>query len=159
MTNNPKTPLFVGIAGVILALVAIWHPWSYPVPAITQSFGGTPGTNTLLAENYIPYILYNQGYNSAKPIATTGTFTLGSSGTALNSIIVTSCSLISSAYTVTASSTLPMDCAVTGAVSTDKVFASFAEAKAYVLQRREDLRKDWEVQKTRLHGRTASGAM
>jgi 5-methylcytosine-specific restriction endonuclease McrA len=36
-----------------------------------------------------------------------------------------------------------------------RVFNDLAEAKAYVLQRREDLRKDWEAQTSRLNSRTA----
>jgi hypothetical protein len=40
-----------------------------------------------------------------------------------------------------------------------KVFGSLAEAKAYVLQRREELRQDWESRTARLQGRTAAASM
>ena len=36
-----------------------------------------------------------------------------------------------------------------------RVFRDLAEAKAYVLQRREELRKDWEAQTARVHSQTA----
>lgn len=36
-----------------------------------------------------------------------------------------------------------------------RVFASLAEAKDYVLQQREQLRKDWEAQTARLQGQSA----
>jgi hypothetical protein len=36
-----------------------------------------------------------------------------------------------------------------------RVFRDLAEAKAYVLQRREELRKDWEAQAARVHSQTA----
>ena len=36
------------------------------------------------------------------------------------------------------------------------VFASFEEAKAYVLKRREDLRREWELKATRLRAKSAS---
>lgn|SRR5690242_1669663 len=35
-------------------------------------------------------------------------------------------------------------------------FASFEEAKAYVLERREELRRDWEGKVARLRGRSAT---
>lgn len=50
----------------------------------------------------------------------------GTNGTRLGLLSFGTCSLIASNYTVAASSTVPMDCAVTGVVSTDGVFAQFA---------------------------------
>ena len=37
-----------------------------------------------------------------------------------------------------------------------RVFAGFEEAKKYVLERREELRKQWESRMARLRGRSAS---
>jgi 5-methylcytosine-specific restriction endonuclease McrA len=36
------------------------------------------------------------------------------------------------------------------------VFANFEQAKAYVLNRREEVRRDWELRAARLRGKTAS---
>jgi len=37
-----------------------------------------------------------------------------------------------------------------------RAFASFEEAKAYVLERRQDLQKDWESRMARLRGKSAT---
>ncbi|MGA2186754.1 MAG: HNH endonuclease [Bryobacteraceae bacterium] len=37
-----------------------------------------------------------------------------------------------------------------------RVFSSFEEAKAYVLQRREELRRDWEAKTARLRSQSAA---
>lgn len=87
------------------------------------AFGSTSGN--LLAENYMPYILYNGGYTTQKPVAIGAT-----SPSSINNLAFSSCSLISNAFTVTASSTLPMDCAVAAAVSGDIVFGQFATSTA-----------------------------
>jgi 5-methylcytosine-specific restriction endonuclease McrA len=50
-------------------------------------------------------------------------------------------------------------CRPCNVIKGNKVFGSFEDAKAHVLKRREELRKDWEAQKARLQGRTASAAM
>jgi 5-methylcytosine-specific restriction endonuclease McrA len=50
-------------------------------------------------------------------------------------------------------------CRPCNVIKARRVFGSFAEAKAYVLQRREELRKDWEAQKARLQGRSAQASM
>jgi hypothetical protein len=96
----------------------------------------------LLAENYIPYVLYNQGYNSAKPIQTTSTlsisglasllggFTAGSTGTQVNGINYGTCTVLAYATTIAASTTGTVDCqggqsgafsALTGVSSGDTV--------------------------------------
>jgi hypothetical protein len=50
---------------------------------------------------------------------------VGQTGTLVSGINWKSCSLIASSFTVAASTTVPMDCAITGAVSTDFVMAQF----------------------------------
>lgn len=50
----------------------------------------------------------------------------GSSGTRVGPVIASTCSLISASFTVAASTTVSMDCAVTGVVTGDTVFAQFA---------------------------------
>jgi len=37
-----------------------------------------------------------------------------------------------------------------------RVFTTFEEAKAYVLKRREEIRRDWELRASRLRGKTAT---
>lgn len=50
----------------------------------------------------------------------------GSSGSRVGPIITGTCSLIAPSFTVAASTTVSMDCAVTGVVTGDVVFAQFA---------------------------------
>lgn len=64
MTNILK---WVGVAGFVIAVFAAVR--TFPV-SVGQHLGAAGG---MLAENYIPYVMYNGGYNSAKPIATTDT--------------------------------------------------------------------------------------
>jgi 5-methylcytosine-specific restriction endonuclease McrA len=40
-----------------------------------------------------------------------------------------------------------------------RIFATFEEAKAYVLQRREELRKDWEQRTAGSHSKSAPASM
>lgn len=54
----------------------------------------------------------------------------GTNGTRLGPIMTGICSLIAPSFTVSASSTVPMDCAITGVVPTDGVFAQFASSTA-----------------------------
>ena len=67
-----KEKILWGIAVVGLVLGG-WLFFNRPQVAELPSGFGAAGN--LLAEQYIPYVLYNGGYNSAKPIATTDTLT------------------------------------------------------------------------------------
>ncbi len=49
----------------------------------------------------------------------------GSSGSRVGPIIASTCTLIAPSFTVAASTTVPMDCAITGIVTGDLVFAQF----------------------------------
>lgn len=71
MTN--KKTLIVAILGLVIAVVALFYA---PV-TLRRSNGLTPvgATSGMLAENYIPYVLLNSGYKSAKDITTTGVLT------------------------------------------------------------------------------------
>lgn len=52
---------------------------------------------------------------------------IGSSGSRIGPIISGTCSLVASNYSVTASTTVPMDCAITGLLTTDtNIFVTFA---------------------------------
>lgn len=54
----------------------------------------------------------------------------GANGSRIGPVITSTCSLIAPSFTVTASSTAVMDCAVTGVVTGDGVFAQFATTSA-----------------------------
>lgn len=116
----------ITLAIAVVALIAVSGLWLFSphgslVSNGSQSFGATTAGG-LLAENYIPYVLYNGGYNSAKDIntsaflGTTGTFQVGSTNSTIAGIQFGTCTGIT--YATLATST-PINCAVTGALSTD----------------------------------------
>lgn len=115
----------IAVIGVILGCFGLWSNQGTGLHKLTPStsFGATSGN--LLAENYMPYVMYNGGYTSQKPLAIGAT-----SPSSINNFGFSTCALISNAYTVTASSTLQMDCAVASAVTGDVVFAGFATSTA-----------------------------
>lgn len=92
---------------LILAVVAIGIAIGAVVYKVGPSFGGV--TN------------YDEVDVSALKVNTTN-------GTRLGAVMAGTCSLIANSYTVAASSTVQMDCAITGVVSTDGVFAQFASS-------------------------------
>lgn len=131
---DKKTLLqWAGLVGLVLSIVACF--WAYGSRQLhnigPKGFGATSAGN-LLIENYIPYVLYNGGINTAKDLNVTGGVTFGSSGTTFNKIIEGTCSagLIGFDTTQTASSTRPYDCAVTGVVSGDVVMITNATTSA-----------------------------
>lgn len=63
---------------------------------------------------------------------------IGANPTNFKKILGGTCSLIANSFTVGASTTVPMDCAITGVLSTDKVFAQFATSSV--------VGNGWEVQ-------------
>lgn len=64
------------------------------------------------------------GTSNFDAITLTDGFTLGSGGTSVSKFIApANCTIIANANTITASTTKDVDCAVTGLVSTDSVFA------------------------------------
>lgn len=68
------------------------------------------------------------GTNYKYGISVGNTATLGTVPTNFSKILVNTCSLISNSFTVAATTSTAMDCAVTGVVSTDIVFAEFASS-------------------------------
>jgi hypothetical protein len=83
----------------------------------------------LLAESYIPYVLYNGGYNSEKSIKTTGDLTVGSNGSTNAEMKAATCDLVGPGgadVSVAATSSAMIECAVTGIASGDVVFAQLA---------------------------------
>lgn len=65
--NKEKVLWGIAVVGLVLAIASyFWTPIAY----VNRSFGAV---GNLLAENYIPYVQYNQGYNSLKGITLSGT--------------------------------------------------------------------------------------
>lgn len=64
-----------GIAVISLVLSGLSFLSSPTGAKVTSIFGANSGN--MLAENYIPYVLYNAGYKSAKPIETTDDVVIG----------------------------------------------------------------------------------
>lgn len=132
--NIAVLALVVGFLGVVLNFTGA--PSLTPVP----SFGAI---GVKLAENYDPYIRYNQGFYTLLPIFTTSTlkatglttltggFVASSTGSTVNGINYGSCVLISDATTIAASTTANIDCgsgtngktAISGILANDTVIA------------------------------------
>lgn len=93
------------IAVAIVAVLGLFTPAGSAVQNAVNSFGGV--TN------------YDEVDATAMKIG-------GANGSRLGPIIAGSCSLIAPSFTVAASTTVSMDCAVTGVVTGDTVFADFA---------------------------------
>lgn len=131
MTNNKGPWILLALAVGVLALSFFAGRW-------TSSNGvevgvGAPGTRAGI-EEYIPYIKYNEGYYSLLGITTTATITsassvtdsltVGSAGTAVSKFVApANCTIIANANTISASSSKQVDCAISGLVSGDTVFA------------------------------------
>jgi len=103
------------LGGVILSLVfSIFAVFNGPAKSGSSSFLGVAAGN-LLAENYIPYIQYNGGFNTAKSIKTTDDLSTATLQT-------TGASTFGGAVTVTttnaATSTVSVGCIQTTATST-----------------------------------------
>lgn len=64
----------IGAMAVIALIGVIWLATTKGPSLVSNgssNLGATAATG-MLAENYIPFVLYNNGYNSAKDVATTG---------------------------------------------------------------------------------------
>ncbi len=70
------------------------------------------------------------GVTNYDEVDTTALKVGGANGSRIGPVITSTCSLIAASFTVTASTTAYMDCAVTGVVSGDGVFAQFATSSA-----------------------------
>lgn len=119
--NNSK--LIVG--GVVIAIIISLFAY-FRSPSVTgpSEFLGAAGT--LLAENYIPYVMYNGGFYTAKSISTTADLTIGSSGTAISAIVTNSCTASSPVATYVASSTTVWICTDSAVAAGDKIFAQIS---------------------------------
>lgn len=106
--------------GVIVAIIVSF--WALHASGVLKSNGvkqfGATAAGGMLAENYIPYVLYNGGYNSAKDFTITGGagITLGSSGTTFTRMNTGQCYIMPTATTIAATTTVSVDCQATLAV-------------------------------------------
>ena len=99
MTKNNLT-LPLAVIAVVLSLVAVYRTW----PA-APSFGAATTAGNLLAENYIPYILYNGGYSSDKDIETSANLN-AAKGTFSGTLEVTGATTLTAAATLTTSGSI-----------------------------------------------------
>lgn len=129
MTNKK---LLYGVIALtlLIAVIGLFTPYLPKAEKIDSSFGSV---GNMLAENYIPYIMYNAGFNTEKGITSSGTFTQsgasifsgaitnsstfaqGSSGTTINRVNTGTCYLAPTAATVAASTTVAVTCQATKA--------------------------------------------
>lgn len=124
------------IVGVIAAVVVIGGLYIVQQTSDSEASLGVVGSQ--LIEQYVPYVLYNGGINSALPIETSSTITggtitgtalvgttlqVGSTGSTLTKIITGFMNCTGSA-TIGTTTSATYDCSVTGAASGDKVFVT-----------------------------------
>lgn len=100
-----KIEKILGVGVLIAIVIAVGGYYSPQLKSAVQNFGGV--TN------------YDEVDATALKIG-------GTNGTRLGPIMTGTCSLIMTSYSVSASTTIAADCAVTGVISTDGVFAQLA---------------------------------
>lgn len=125
--TNIKAWIAVGILGVGLFFCGFLFGKSQ----VAEKLLGAIGTNPI--ENYVPAILYNEGYYSNLPIQTTSTVTssgsqTGTSGTAFTFIQGNTCTATTSTAVFTATTTKTHNCAATGALAGDKVIVQLNQS-------------------------------
>lgn len=111
------------IINTVLALGLIVLLAMHFVPSGTQ-YGTVNGVIYDGLAHWFGNALY-VGTSQQFAVSNAGSLTLGTSGTATAGLNWSRCALIASTYSVTASTTVPMDCALTGASPNDFVMAQF----------------------------------
>lgn len=107
-----------------LIAIAIIAVGGYFFPLVQNALGaGTRFPNGISADTTAPS---GAGNIRGTTLTLTGASTLGSDGTAINELLYGTCSLIAPSFTVAASTTVSMDCAVTGVASGAIVIGRFA---------------------------------
>jgi hypothetical protein len=107
--------VLVGVIAIVAMVVGMLaYVQQVPVDSEGNTVFGAAGN--MLAEEYIPYVLYNEGYNSAKDIKTTGNF-YSTAGTFTGALIGTS-GAFSSGLTVSAGDTRLVSLVETGVTTT-----------------------------------------
>lgn len=74
--DNSNKKFYILFAGLLLLAIINTAAWMFPQPPKAVSVAGN-GTGSMAAEDYNPYIMYNGGYYSQKPIETTSNLTVG----------------------------------------------------------------------------------
>ncbi len=125
MKTSGIVKVVIGLA-LILSVVGLFTPMMSieKLPDVDQ--GDVAGaTGNLLAEDYIPYVLYNAGFKSAKDFAVSGTsaftgavdltstFSVGSAGDDFTEMNAGVCYIRPYATTIAASTTATVDCQAT----------------------------------------------
>lgn len=150
MNNKSSLLQWVGVVGFVISLIACFWLYSLNHLKTNGTYGATTASG-MLAENYIPYILYNGGYNSAKPVnltstldvsgvstftgaaALTSSFTLGSSGTAQVNQVTTTCSMKADNASLGTTTQYAYCTGVTGVTSSDNIVALFATSSTALI--------------------------
>ena len=129
MNNKTLIGIVAGLA-VILGIAFYLIPSSNSVGGTVENFP-TWFYNGLFAGHTKQFQVSNAGAVTAAGITNTGastaagTTTLGASGTPITQLLKGTCSLIGS-FSITATTTAAMDCAVSGALAGDTVFYTLA---------------------------------
>lgn len=109
-TMQNKNGLILGGLALIMAVLALLTALSEKPSSVNEVLAGMSNLDGL----------------TITPAETGDGLKIGSSGSTVTKLISGTCSIIAQSYTMAASTSLPVDCAVTGAVSGDAVFARFA---------------------------------
>lgn len=123
--TNKQSWIVLGIAGILLLIVGFTVGKSPKV----ASFGAVGGQ---LIEQYMPYVLYNGGINTALPFQTTSTFKIGTNGTALSNTVATTCSMIADNQSVGTTTQYAYCLNVTGVTSADGIEATFGTSSTLI---------------------------
>lgn len=84
--NKTSWLQWIGAVALVVSVVTASLFYSFTHPK-TNNFGAATTAGNMLIENYIPYVLYNGGINSAKDISTTANIN-GAVGTFSSSLVV-----------------------------------------------------------------------
>lgn len=98
MTNNPWKVVTLALGAVLIIVLVLFL-------FTRTAFGATLGLK--LAENYDPYIRYNNGFYTNLPVG------IGLNGTPINRENFNNCQIQAAANTIAATSTVTVDCVTT----------------------------------------------
>ncbi len=122
-----KTNIALGLAVVALIIAGI----AYLGHTSKTLFGSTACSNITCLSGGLRLVTGAGGdFESDVAAIVSGGFKIGTNGTNLTQLVGGTCSLIASSFTVAATSTVAMDCAVSNITSTDIPFAQFATSSA-----------------------------
>lgn len=117
---DKQVKIFIGVAVVsfVVAVSAVIFSLSSDKPKTVFDLGAA---GNMLAEEYMPYVLYNGGYKSAKPIETTSTFAVTGASTLTGNVSAGGTLAVTGATTLTGAATLSstLDVTATSTVGTN----------------------------------------